>query len=588
MEPNQRGHTGYATSGGDPLSPLPFQDVPFEESEWKPLYDLIARVHNPKAELIRARYEEMRLAYRNYIQARTEAIEQYARQRREDLQYNIEIEQQRVRVLEQIQAVHERWRPLLQELFEAKQRTTDEAYIALARLGIKPKIRWASGAEGDEALFEDDLLFGNRASSDGTAPSPSNTNGTVSTNPTSPNPTPLSPPAQPQENLPDLWERLRPPTFEEYLAETDPSLLKEPEPPTEASVAHEQNLPVFRTRVLHPALLWLMTIGAGLGLGAVFWMVLGGTLTVDALGTVGFWLAMVGGVSAMVLWGRGLWGAAAIVAELFHKFRWDEPKARREAWAVALGASMLLLVGLLVAVGSAFSWLSLRPSPPETPLLMMMLASLSVPLWLVAMVEGFLVGRAHAVQAQIDAALSQAKRQQQAEYQAQRQSAHAQYQQFLKEWERSETPSTYERPALPITPEGRVSESVSQPSPRVPSNPPVNRPSLHLIEEARVKVAQCRSAHLQYQRAKREMESELAWYQYQLTLLQRRPIYEMVSEAQYAHLARLRHEWETLYNRFVEMVAQAVEPLNDGEALREQVLRFRRNTADLPRSEQVV
>ncbi|MFQ3612015.1 MAG: hypothetical protein SNJ72_11040, partial [Fimbriimonadales bacterium] len=61
-----------------------------------------------------------------------------------------------------------------------------------------------------------------------------------------------------------------------------------------------------------------------------------------------------------------------------------------------------------------------------------------------------------------------------------------------------------------------------------------------------------------------------------------------ISDAQRDYLCHLKREWETRYNHFVEQVAEAVSQINDGEALRERVLRLRRSPTEPPRTEQAV
>ncbi len=582
MERYDRSEINHRQGAGNALTLPPFQDVPFDESEWRAFYDLIAHVHMPKAELMRARYEELRRAYQNYIQAREEAIRDYARQRENDLQYNLEVQAQRNEVLAQMNAIRERYRPLLEELFQKRQRATEEAYLALARLGVKPRIAWVSGKEEDSLLFEgDEVLFGNSEGS-GQSAGGSGEGSSKGSGQSAGEKTPLSYSVGEETGMrvetADPWQLLRPPTFEEYLRQNAPNLLEEPAPPTEAQIAHEHNLPTFQERLLHPALLWLMTVGVGLGVGAVLWMAVGGALSADALGTLGFWLALLGGVSAMGLWVRGLWGTCAVVAELFHKFRWDERKSAREAWSVALGGGILLLFGTVLLMGMVFSGVgTTRLAQPTGATLLLVVAILVVPLWLVAMVEGFLKGRARAAQQHIEAQRNQLHRQLKAEHQTQRQLLYAEYQQLLSEWTHEEPKSwTRDEPKSPEPTQAR-SEALSP-----------NLQRLRLIEEAREKVALCRSAHLEYQRTKRALEEELLLYQYELANLQLRPIYEFVSSAQYHHLVLLRQEWEMLYDRFIEQVAQAVEPLNDGESLKSQVLRFRRQNGAMARSEQGV
>jgi hypothetical protein len=99
----------YNGSRGQVPEPL-FHDTPFDESEWRALYDILRQVNQPKAELMRVQYEAVRTAYQHYVSARVEERNAYAVQRAADEAYNREVAAQRQAVEVQIREARERWR----------------------------------------------------------------------------------------------------------------------------------------------------------------------------------------------------------------------------------------------------------------------------------------------------------------------------------------------------------------------------------------------------------------------------------------------------------------------------------------------
>jgi hypothetical protein len=97
----------YDGSRGQVPEPV-FQDVPFDESEWRALYDILRQVNQPKAELMRVQYEVVRTAYQHYMSARAEERNAYAMQRADDEAYNRAVAEQRLAVEAQIREVRER------------------------------------------------------------------------------------------------------------------------------------------------------------------------------------------------------------------------------------------------------------------------------------------------------------------------------------------------------------------------------------------------------------------------------------------------------------------------------------------------
>jgi len=125
----------YNGSSGRIPEPL-FRDAPFDESEWRALYDILRQVNQPKAELMRVQYEAVRTAYQHYVSARAEERDAYAVQRAADEAYNREVAAQRQAVEAQIREVRERWRPTLTELRTALEQARLEAYLRAGEAGL--------------------------------------------------------------------------------------------------------------------------------------------------------------------------------------------------------------------------------------------------------------------------------------------------------------------------------------------------------------------------------------------------------------------------------------------------------------------
>ena len=125
----------YNGSSGRIPEPL-FRDAPFDESEWRALYDILRQVNQPKAELMRVQYEAVRTAYQHYVSARVEERNAYAIQRAADEAYNREVAAQRQAVEAQMREARERWRPTLTELRTALEQARLEAYLRAGEAGM--------------------------------------------------------------------------------------------------------------------------------------------------------------------------------------------------------------------------------------------------------------------------------------------------------------------------------------------------------------------------------------------------------------------------------------------------------------------
>jgi hypothetical protein len=125
----------YNGSRGQVPEPL-FHDTPFDESEWRALYDILRQVNQPKAELMRVQYEAVRTAYQHYVSARAEERDAYAIQRAADEAYNREVALQRQAVEAQMREARERWRPTLTELRTALEQARLEAYLRAGEAGL--------------------------------------------------------------------------------------------------------------------------------------------------------------------------------------------------------------------------------------------------------------------------------------------------------------------------------------------------------------------------------------------------------------------------------------------------------------------
>jgi hypothetical protein len=237
----------YNGSGGRIPEPL-FRDAPFDESEWRALYDILRQVNQPKAELMRVQYEAVRTAYQHYVSARAEERDAYAVQRAADEAYNREVAVQRQAVEAQIREARERWRPTLTELRTALEQARLEAYLRAGEAGLNLRGGAFLGIGLDDT-----------APSDWDAPQ--------AAQPSAPAP---QPPA-PTTRLPDTRAATLLPARMATPYEPQPAPWTHPapeEPPySRDEAAHEARLPTAQPRTAFRWLHWLAPVAVGLLLG---------------------------------------------------------------------------------------------------------------------------------------------------------------------------------------------------------------------------------------------------------------------------------------------------------------------------------
>ncbi|MGQ9658100.1 MAG: hypothetical protein ACUVV1_09385, partial [Fimbriimonadales bacterium] len=416
-----------------------FRDVPFDESEWRPLYEILRQVSQPKAELMRAQYEKVRIAYQNYFAAREEEKGEYAARRAEDETYNQTILKQRRALEAQIRAIRDQWRPMLNNLRTELEEARREAYLRAGEAGINLRGDAILGIGLDDKVGAQNLPETSPASesaSPDASPSPASDGATPQPAPNASTPTGTPIASQPTPNLtvslgaPAPWAATPPTlTTPEPQPSAVPSLAapaetpQEPAPPTiepltRAEAAHDEHLPTAKPRVAFGWLHWLAPSVAGVLIGQVLLAALQRGLGYwqDPL----FWIASVAGALAMLAWYRALWNASRIITELYYLFNWGAVQARRIVWlssalvlTVLIFPSLLLLGTLFIApFALLLSAVSVAPSVWETPPLLstLLVILLMVPLGGLALTGGYLHGRQEVVDNAVEARVAIAQR----------------------------------------------------------------------------------------------------------------------------------------------------------------------------------
>ena len=96
-----------------------FDDVPFEQSGWKPIVEVLERVNLAKARLLISIYEaQVRCAYQRYRAIREEEFERFHAERREAEQRNDALRAQIREVERAMEQIRARWQPKINELSE--------------------------------------------------------------------------------------------------------------------------------------------------------------------------------------------------------------------------------------------------------------------------------------------------------------------------------------------------------------------------------------------------------------------------------------------------------------------------------------
>lgn len=504
-----------------------FRDEPFDQSQWYGLYELLKRTNAAKAELLPSAYESARIAYQNYQQAQREELDRYAHQRPQDEAHNQALREEQARLMGAIREIYDKWQPQIEQKLQDYLQALEEAKIAGARVGVN---------------LRGEPLFGGREAED--ADSNPQTNGQADPNLPNANETPV-------RNA----DRLPMPASSEWRDTFAPEVSRpryeEPPPRTESEVAHERNLPTVKTYLLNRPLWWTLVVVGGAFTGLMLLIALGGDL--EAWDRPLFWLALLGGVMLHLLWVPALWGASAVVGELYHLFRWDANKSQREAWVVGVGLMGLpiLLFSLLAILMTTLG--QLRPAEPLHALVLAISALLIVPTVAIALLEGFLYGRSVPVRHHHDTEVTQAVR-------------HYLQQQRAQE----------QAPADP--PEDSSPQGFRSPL-QTDSNPTAN-PSMNATTNNRAQSEREQSwrdfqeAHAGYtarwsiyRYTLEQRDLELQPYYEALARLDWRPIYEYLPPYAEARLETLYNQWREAFLHFLKLLREAVRELRDGEEL---------------------
>ena len=518
-----------------------FRDTPFEESEWRELYDILRQVNQPKAELMRVQYEAARTAYQHYAAARAEERDAYAAQREADEAYNREVTAQRQAVEAQMREVRERWRPTLAQLRAELEQARVEAYLRAGEAGLNLRGGAFLGIGLDTA--EPSALD---------APVPSGANAPV-----------FQPPA-PTPRLPDTRATTPLPARVETPCEYDtarapwspPAPPESPFSPEEA--AHEARLPTAQPRTAFRWLHWLAPVAVGLLLGQLALAAFGIGLTDWQNPLV--WVAPPAGALAMLVWYRALWNASRALSELYYLFNWGAGQARRIAWLT--GAAVLAV--LLLPIALLLSALYFAPDVWRTPTLMAALLALVImlPLAGLALTGGYFHGRqeivANAVRARVNA----------------EQRAHARE---TRERYDSRTPPRAEPTAAPThatSPSAVASPNGDGVSPPTPA-PTASADTQERLRTAFTAIAAARAAEANYQHARQELENELAPLQQELLRLQPRPIYPDLPPHAQERLSALYQQWRLAYTALLDYVAEAARDCKDGEQIAQRLAAFK-------------
>jgi len=506
----QRGTPWYEDEGWirEPV----FADVPFEQSGWRPIVEVLERVNLAKARLLVSIYEaQVRVAYQQYRAVRQEEETRFAAERTEAERRNDALREQIHTVERAMAQARAHWQPQLDALREQLYPAWQDAYTKAAQAGIN---------------LRGDPLMGDALQIDTSAQLPGGHSAVISAT------EPLSPAYSAGQN---------PPAIPAASAQQPPSL-------TPAEVMHEQNLPGYQGYLI-PKPLWaalVVLVGSGLGLILAFTagIIAPGRAINEPLPVV---LALVAGVALTYLWARALWGAVAIVAELYHLFGWHAGKARRAAWSIGAGLVLLvlmaglltpLLMGMARATASPGGWIQLA---------LLTTALMMLPLLACALLEGFLEGRYKPVGHQIAARITQHEREQ-----SQR---------------ANETGSgglgTGNAEAQDGSSTGETLSAASN----------AHAPS-ETEQAAWVAIRRYQALYRQYSHLKGEMEQELAPYREQIEQLktEMRPIYPALPPHSRNRIMFAYRHWEQRYRSYLQHLADALRECQGGEELAAIVL----------------
>lgn len=619
----------HSERGWDGREPI-FRDVPFEQSEWAGLYEVLRQVNVLKAELARTQYEAVRTAYQNYLEAYEQEIAAYAQRRREDEAYNREVYERRQQNLERIESIRQRWQNEINRLQEMLNAADAEAYRRAGLAGITLR--------GDPLLGiglpdEVEQTHGERAE-----PTESTESGVPVQNASSPsNTTPtISSPVQPPPTASDvsLWERLMARRSESRADASDiedassrevastsratsapntpAEQIERIEPLTPEEAAHAARLPTNQALVIPYWLHWLAPILIGLAIGQILLVAAG--RPVGDWETLAFWIASLGGMLAMLLWYRAVWGVSRSISELYYLFDWGAIKARR---AARLGGLALVLLLILPTALLVYTLYQLPVLWDHEIHLLAALALLAIlPLLGLALVGGYLQGREQVVRNAIQSAVVAAKREQQ-----QQERAHSEQIRLDLERERTEqarqrteqmrihseleqerltlerlriergenppptppapVPYDWNIPALePVGSQDGESELTngapySAPSTEPPSSAPSANDRRQRLQDAFEAISYARGIYRNFTRARDMMQEELAPYEQMLRELQPRPIYDYLPPWAEERLQTLYRQWCDAHGAFLDYIAEATRDCKDGEQIQQRIANFK-------------
>lgn len=522
----------YNGSSGRIPEPL-FRDAPFDESEWRALYDILRQVNQPKAELMRVQYEAVRTAYQHYAAARAEERDAYAVQRVADEAYNREVAAQRQAVEAQMREARERWRPALTQLRAELEQARLEAYLRAGEAGMNLRGGAFLGIGLDDA-------------------EPSAHDAPQTAQPSPPAPTTRLPDIRAATPLPARIET----PYEPSAARAPWSPAAPPEAPFSAEeAAHEARLPTAQPRTAFRWLHWLAPVAVGLLLGQLLLAAFG--LWLGDWQNPMVWVASLAGALAMLVWYRALWNASRALSEMYYLFNWGAGQARRIAWLAGAAILVVLLLPVAVLLGALYFAPSLWHTP--APMTAVLALVLMLPLAGLALTGGYFHGRqevvANAVQARVNA-----------ERRAQAREAR----------DRSDPrPPTRAEPTAAPTPTTAVASPNGDGTPTPPHTPTASTDPQERLRAAFTAIANARAAEANYQHAKQELENELASLQQDLLRLQPRPIYPDLPPHAQERLRALYQQWQRAYVALLDYVAEAARECKDGEQIAQRIAAFK-------------
>lgn len=630
------------------LEPV-FEDKPLGESSWGNLVGVIQQVNRLKAQLLVSLYEETRIAYQKYKTIRDQAIADYIQQKDADAVHNQAIDQQISQLEEELRALEGDY---YQER-SAMQREWADAYrkarIEAGKYGVnlhgnalieldsdmetemptqavvESPMPLSTSAPAESATDPAELqqrrsfwrfLFGSRSDStpaqsgSNSAPNPLTepSRATTAEAPTSQRshafisdpslPAVAStPPVPSREAIREEIKQALREEFQETLTAIGRAMVEptdEPAPLTESEVIAREDLPAVSRLVLAPWLWWLLVVITGSALGLLTSVALGISLS-DWQNPL-LWIASVLGVTTSVLLVSALWGASAIVGELYHLFAWTERKSAKASWLVGITWVIFLMFisGLFVFLVRTV-WLMSVGSPLHGVILTF------VGLMALAMIQGFLHGRLQWVGHRIRAQMDPAERDAYYRRRAERETRVKQFLEWLAGHEQQANPTTPPPSQEHADPHRQASPAVApthdDPAQGVPNGidslegfpipasanagrangqadaepSPRSLPSevLAQIAETRALNNILRKMESDFVERKQELQARIEQLR-----RERRPIYMLVSPEGYQTVCEASRTWARYYVHFLDVLTQALQECKDGAGLTESTRRL--------------